>query len=160
MVTGMKVRIEMIDGFEVARIRHVGPYNEVGPCFARLMEWAAAAGVRHGRVLTLSYDNPDAVSPEDLRSDACIELLADASPPPDIAVETLAAGRYAVYTHHGSYDGIPEAYRQLSQRWLPQSGEEMDVRPCMEIYFNSPYDTPVDELLTDLCLPLVPASQD
>lgn len=155
----MEVRIETFDDMEVARVRHTGPYNEVGACFGHLLEWAAAIDVRPGRVLTLSYDDPDTVGPESLRSDACVELHTDASAPPDISIDTLAGGRYAVYTHRGSYDGIPEAYRRLFGLWLPQSGEELDDRPCMEIYCNSPLDTAPEQLVTDLCLPLQSASK-
>ena len=150
----MDVRIETIDEIEVARIRHVGPYNEVGRCFERLFEWAGSVGGRPGRVFSLSYDDPDTVAPESLRSDACLELHTDVAPPPDITVDTLAAGRYAIHTHRGSYDGIAEAYRRLFSVWLPQSGEEIDDRPCMEIFLNSPLDTPPAELVTELCLPL------
>ena len=153
----MEVRIETLDDIQVARIRHVGPYDEVGPCFERLLEWAATIGARAGRVLSLSYDDPEDVAPQSLRSDACVELHTDASPPPGISLDRLGGGRYAVYTHRGPYDGIAEAYRRLFGLWLPQSGEEMDDRPCMEIYRNSPLDTAPAHLLTDLCLPLRPA---
>ena len=155
----MEVRIETFDDMGVARIRHRGPYNEVGACFGRLLEWAATIDARPGRVFTLSYDDPDTVAPQSLRSDACIELHTDASPPPGISVDRFAGGRYAVYTHHGSYDGISEAYRRLFGLWLPQSGEGLDDRPCIEIYRNSPLDTAPEQLLTDLCLPLRPAPQ-
>ena len=154
----MEVRIETLDDIEVARIRHVGPYDEVGPCFERLLEWAATIGARAGRVLSLSYDDPEDVAPQSLRSDACVELHTDASPPPGISLDRLGGGRYAVYTHRGPYDGIAEAYRRLFGLWLPQSGEEMDDRPCMEICRNSPLDTAPAQLLTDLCLPLRPAA--
>ena len=150
----MEIRIETIDEIEAARIRHVGPYNEVGRYFERLLEWAASIGCRPGRVFSLSYDDPDTVPPESLRSDACIELRTDVPPPPDITVDTLAAGRYAIHTHRGPYDGMPEAYGRMFSLWLPQSGEEVDDRPCMEIYRNTPLDTPPAELLTDLCVPL------
>ena len=33
--TNMDVRFRTIDTIQVARIRHVGPYAEVGPCFER-----------------------------------------------------------------------------------------------------------------------------
>ena len=138
----------------MARVRHVGRYNEIGPCFERLFKWAATIGARPGRVLTLSYDDPDAVAPESLRSDACVELRTDASPPAGISLDKLGAGRYAVYTHRGPYDGISEAYKCLFGSCLPQSGEELDDRPCMELYRNTPLDTAPAELLTDLCLPL------
>lgn len=150
----MEVRIETFDDMEVARVRHTGPYNEVGTCFERLLEWAGTVGARPGRILTLSYDDLDTVEPQSLRSDACVELHTAASPPVGVSIDRLEAGRYAVYTHRGSYDGIPEAYRHLFGSWLPQSGEEMDDRPCMEVYRNSPLDTAPADLLTDLCLPL------
>ena len=130
----------------------------MGPCFARLFEWAASVGARPGRVLSLSYDDPCAVAPENLRSDAWVELRTDAASPAGIAIDRLGAGRFAVYTLRGPYDGISDAYRRLFEVWLPQSGEEMDDRPCMEIYRNSPFDTAPARLQTDLCLPLRPAS--
>ena len=155
-VINMEVRIENFDDIEVARIHHVGPYDEIGPCFERLLEWAATIGVKPGRVLSLSYDDPEDVTPQILRSDACIELHTDASPPLGISLDKLGGGLYAVYTHRGPYDGIVEAYMRLFELWLPQSGEEMDDRPCMEIYHNSPLDTVPAQLLTDLCVPLRP----
>ena len=150
----MDVRIETFDDIDVVRIRHVGPYNEVGSCFERLFAWAAGVGIRPGRVFCLSWDDPDTVEPENLRSDACLELRTDAAPPPGIEIDRIGAGRYAVCTHRGPYDEIAGAYKRMFGSWLPQSGEELDDRPCMEIYRNSPLDTAPAALLTDLCLPL------
>ena len=150
----MEVRIDTLAAIEIARIRHVGPYNEVGPSFERLFGWAASIGAEIGRVLTLSYDEPDDVRAENLRSDACLEMRTDASPPPGITLDTIEAGRYAVYTHRGPYDGIAESYQLLFSRWLPQSGEDIDNRPHMEIYLNALPDVSPADLLTDLCLPL------
>ena len=104
----MEVRIEMFDAIKVARVRHVGPYNEVGSCFERLFEWAATIGARPGRVLSLSYDDPDAVAPERLRSDACVELRTTHRRRSHLD-GLVGAGRYAVCTHRGPYDGIAEA---------------------------------------------------
>ncbi len=150
----MEVRIETFGDIEVARVRHTGPYNEVGACFERLFEWAATTGARPGLVLTLSYDDPDTVESQSLRSDACVEIHTDSSPPPGTSIDRIESGRYAVYTHRGSYDGISEAYKRLFGMWFPQSDEELDDRPCMEIYRNTPLNIVPAQLLTDLCLPL------
>ena len=150
----MDVRIETFDAIRVARVRHVGPYNEVGPCFMRLFEWAGAVGARPGRCFSISYDSPEVVAPESLRSDACLELHTDTSPPPGISLDSVGEGRYAVHTHRGPYDGIVAVYQRLFSSWLPGSGEEVDDRPCMEMYLNSPLDTAPSDLLTELCLPL------
>ena len=89
------IRIETFKDIQVARIGHVGPYADVWPCFERLFKWAASVGAPTGRVLTLSYDNPNAVAPERLRSDVCVELRTEAVPPPGIEIgpwEAVATG--------------------------------------------------------------------
>ncbi len=153
----MKVRIEKIPAIRVARIRHIGPYQEIGPCFMRLFQWAAAVHASPGRCISLSHDDPAVIPAENLRSDACLELDTDAVPPTEIELDILPAGRFAVYTHLGSYEGIPDAYQTLYRNWLPMHDEEMDHAPCREVYLNSPQDTPPEALLTELCLPLRPS---
>lgn len=156
----MTVRIDQIGEIEVARIRHVGPQSGLGACFERLMKWVATIGARPGRSIALEHDNPNLVPPEKRRWDACVELHTDAQPPADIVIDRLPAGRYAVYTHKGPYDGIPNTYSYLFGSWLPDSGETLDERPSMEVYRNTPLDTAPEDLLTDLCIPLkAPASR-
>ena len=101
-----------------------------------------------GRVFTLSRDNPDTVAPEELCSDACVEVRTDAVPP----------GRRAVATHRGAYDGLPGTYRRLFTPWLPLSGEKPSGHACMEIYLSSPVDTEPGDLVTEHLVPLMPAS--
>ena len=124
------MRIEEFDAIDVARMRHVGPYQEVGLCFERLFAWATDADAKVGRVLTLSYDNPETVGQERLRSAACIEMDTAAQPPEGIVRESVEGGRHAVLTVRGPYDGIAEGYRHLFGVWLPESRETMDDRPC------------------------------
>ena len=150
----MDVRIETIQPIRVARIRHVGPHAEVGPCFERLFRWAAAIGAPTGRVLTLSWDDPRTVPPGGLRCDACVELRTGEEPPPGIELGPVGGGRYAVHRFVGPYDGIAAAYGRLFGEWLPGSGESVDERPFMELYRNSDLDTAPEQLATALCLPL------
>jgi hypothetical protein len=77
---GVEVRTETIAAISVARVRHVGPYEAVGPSFGQLFGRADAVGAAVERVLTLSYLDPETVPPEQRRSDACIELLGEAAP--------------------------------------------------------------------------------
>ena len=150
----MDVRIETLDRIHVARVRHLGPYNGVGPCFERLFRWAAGVGVPTGRVLTLSYDNAETVAPEKLRSDACVELRTEEEPPPGIVLGPVGGGRFGVYRLTGPYEGIAGAYRRLFEEWLPGSGESMADGPCMELYRHAQADRPPEKLVTDLCVPL------
>ena len=154
------VRIETFGDIHVARIRHVGPYTAVAPCFERLFKWAASIGAPTGRMLTLSYDDPCTVAPRRLRCDACVELRTEALPPPGIKTGLVGGGGYGVYRLEGPYTDITEAYRQLFRNWLPQSGEVMDRRPCMELYRYTPRNTSPEHLVTDLCVPLRDARSD
>ena len=60
------VRIEDVPPRRVAFIRHVGPYQECGPVFQRMMAWAG----RHGlfgpgtMILGIGHDDPE-VTPAD-----------------------------------------------------------------------------------------------
>ena len=49
--------------------------------------------------------------------------------------------------HRGASEGMADAYRCLFTRWLPQSGEAIDDRPCMEIHRYAPRDTLPDRLV-------------
>ena len=66
----------------------------------------------------------------------------------------VGAGRHAVNRHRGAYEGMADASRRLCTRWLPQSGEALDNRPCLEIHRNKPRDSPPEHRVTDLCVPL------
>ena len=148
------MRIETFTAIHVARVRHIGPAMDMGPHFERIFRWAASVGAETGRVLSLRYDRPDIVAPARLRSDACVELRTGAPPLPGITIGFVGAGRHAVCRHHGAHEGIADAYRRLLTRWLPQSGEAIDDRPCMEIYRNMPGDTSPEHRVANLCVPL------
>ena len=102
------VQIKTFKPIHVARVRHVGPYTKVGPCFEQLFRWADSIGARTGRVLTLSWDDPETVPPERLRSDACVELHTHEAPPPrrqarhPVATTRAAAWLYAAAALTGS----------------------------------------------------------
>jgi AraC family transcriptional regulator len=155
--TTMEVRIETFPDRLAVCARHLGPYNEVGPTFGRMFGWMSGAGLLgpDTLVMGLSYDNPETQRPEELRYDVCFSVKEPvANLPEGVRLETLRGGRYAVHTLHGPYSGMNAAFRRMFGLWLPESGEEVDDRPCMEIYLNDPTQVPDAELRTELCIPL------
>ncbi len=138
----------------VACIRDVGSTTEVDACFQRLFRWASVIGAPTGRLLTLSFHLPDTAPSERWFWKAGAELHTHDRPPPWIELETLGAGRHAVFRLTGPHEGIGEAYRRLFEEWLPKSGELVAAQPCMELYRNTPRETAPARLITDLCLPL------
>lgn len=91
------------------------------------------------------------------RYDACItrsELPYDFQPEGNVGLQSIPGGLYAVIRHHGSLKEIDTTLRVLYRLWLPDSGYELTDSPSFAIHQNLPFQTPEDELLTDVYLPV------
>ena len=140
----------------LAALRHTGPYIQIGATYEKLGSifaarnlWPAARGM-----LAVYYDDPDAVAPEALTSDAGIIVDDDFAMPEGLDEVAVPGGRMAVMHYKGPYAGLPAAYEYLYGQWLPGSGEEPRDAPPFEIYLNEPSTTAPDDLLTDICVPI------
>ena len=137
-------------------VEHRGPYMEIGRSFEKLTAvisarslWDEARGM-----VGVYYDDPSSVKPADLRSHAGV-AVGDAAPLPEGLEEVrLPGGKTAVLRFKGHYSGLPAAYDYLYGVWLPQSGQDAADSPPCEFYVNSPMDTAVEDLLTDISVPL------
>ena len=48
------------------------------------------------------------------------------------------AGRYAIFTHFGSWDYAPQTWTQASLNWFPKSGQTLRDVPPLEVHLDSP----------------------
>ena len=139
----------------VVFLRHVGPYNQVGATWGRLMSWAGMRGLLGPDIgmFGIVHDDPDVTPGDKVRYDAAVAVSRPVSPEGEFGVMELGGGRYAVATHRGPYDGLGKAYQRL-YAWLPKSGWELRDAPAFEQYRNSPQNTKPEDLLTVLHVPL------
>lgn len=154
--TTMKVRIEEVAPQNVIFVRHTGPYEKCETAWNTLCGWACPKGLcqMESKFIGVCYDDPQVTPPEKIRYDACITVKEDIEGEGEIGTQTIGGGEYAVMTHKGPYMTLEKSYAQLMGQWLPQSGRELRDAPCFELYLNDPKETPPEELLTDLYLPL------
>jgi AraC family transcriptional regulator len=155
-LTDRQVRIETLPPRRVAFVRHVGPYDQVEPAFHKLMGWAGTRGLLGPDtvVLGVCHDDPEVTAPEKIRYDCCITVGADFQPEGEVGVQVLEGGEHVVLTHRGTYTQLPDAWRWLYGVWLAGSGREPRHAPAFEVYYNSPTNTPPENLVTDICIPL------
>ncbi|WP_420404551.1 AraC family transcriptional regulator [Nisaea sp.] len=157
---GMQVEIRTIEAQPMVALRHLGPYHKVGRAFTALKGWLSEQGLEEAVTGSygLSYDDPESVPAAELRYDACATLLAGAELPqnlPDgMRLEALPAGRYACALLEGSYTGMQDTFQRLFGLWLPESGEELDERACMDWYLDDPMEVAEADLRTLVCIPL------
>jgi AraC family transcriptional regulator len=150
------VRVEKIPAMRVAFVRHLGPFENVGPVWSALMAFAGMRGLfgPHTRALGIIHDDPDITAPEKLRYDAAVTIVKDVAPEGSIGIQEIPACEYAIAQHRGPYDGISETYARMCGNWLPTSGRELASAPAIEFYLNTPQTTKPEDLLTNACLPL------
>jgi len=152
------VEIRRIEPLRVAAMRQVGSYSEIGTLFDRLMAWAG----RHRmlgpttRVLGLCYDDPEMTPPERCRYDACLALDSDQSVPPGSRVSEILiqGGEYAVAVHRGQHCDLPNTYALVCGQWCSRFGRELRDAPCIENYLNHARNTAVEDLRTEIYVPL------
>jgi len=153
-----EVRLEHFGPQRVAFLRHVGPYDQVGSSWQRLMSWAVTRGLFGGstKILGIVYDAPDLTPEAKLRYDASLAVGNDVPAEGEIGIQEIARAEYAVMPYQGPYTNIQQAYDRLFGDWLPASGREPASLPAFERYLNTPYDTAPENLRTEIYLPLLP----
>ena len=147
-------RMERIGPLSLIRLRHAGPYGDVGQTFERLAAWVGAHGLfgPWTQGLGISYDDPEVTPPEHLRYDAAFTVPRAVQGEGDIQGLELPARDYATAIHKGPYTGLAVAYAGLIRWWLRHGDGEISDAPALEFYLNQPGHTAPESLLTKICL--------
>ncbi len=153
----MNVEIVQREEQRVAFVRHIGPYEEVGTAWEKLVQFAGPRGLMRNQAFGLSHDDPEVTDAGKLRYDACIIANDDTQPEGEVGVQTVPGGTYAQFRHTGSYNGLSTTYAAFFDQWLPDSGYEVGKIPSIEQYLNDPRNTPEDQLETDIFISLIRA---
>jgi AraC family transcriptional regulator len=143
--------------FRVACTRAIGPYiTSSKEAWSKLMAWAGPKGLLDPgmRCLGVGYDDPNNTAPESLRYDACITVGPEVEASGEGRIMDIPGGEYATVIHKGPYPELEKTYMWLYGVWLPKSGREAALRPGYEEYLNDPRNTPPEELLTQIDVPL------
>lgn len=109
------------------------------------------------RYFGISHDNPEVTNEDKLRYDAAI-LMPEAKAKGEVGHQTLKGGKYAIFTHHGAYDGLAEVFNRIFLRWLPYSKETFDESRavfCEYFHMECIHSDPI-KLVTKLYIPLSP----
>jgi AraC family transcriptional regulator len=152
----LDVRIEWVATTRVAFIRHTGPYDQVGITWGRLMSWAGRQGLlaNRPRAIGVVHDDAEVTVPNRLRYDACLALGQDFRTEGEIGVQEIGGESFAIAKHRGPYNQLGDTYSRLLGQWMPANGREPKSAPALEVYLNSPNDTPPADLVTEISIPL------
>lgn len=152
----MEVKIETLGQMELATVRNTGPYET---CAAAWQTLCSAPGVMASMAmppmfLGICWDDPDTTSADSIRYDACVAVQPGTELPEQVTRRVLEQGEYAVLRHKGDMSGLAAAYKWLFGAWFPGSGREPLQDYSLEIYRTDPEQTPPEESIVDICVPL------
>ena len=116
----IKVEVKEMPEFNVAYVRHIGPYQGNGALFEglinKLMTWAGPRGLvrfPETQLLAVYHDDPNITEADKLRTSICLTVPPDTRVDGDIGKMNIPAGQYAVAhvevaddEFQGAYDAI------------------------------------------------------
>jgi AraC family transcriptional regulator len=155
-IRDMKVVVDRRGEIVVVGLRREGkPYTNLNATFGKVWSWAEATDTLKDLqgIYGIPLDDPASVAENELRYDACLALGVISARAP-FRILRLPAGEYACLRHFGSYVGLEAADQYVVGEWLVSTGREPADFPLFHHFHNDPDQTPVDQLITDILLPL------
>ena len=151
----MRMEVAPLGPYNLASIRHVGPYQNVGPLFGELWNWAKERDlISPGTAMMgLSYDDPTSVPADQLRYDVSIPVPYGTEGDARVTVQEIPEADYAQTTHVGHYSGIGDSFRALSKKAFEDDFYTYGGGPSIEIYLDDPSHTPEAECRTVIAMP-------
>jgi len=160
----LAVSLEQIEAIDIIAIAGSAPRDDAQAA-------ALALGQAYGQLLALAQDRDLTIAgqpmtltqdtdPDTWQFEAALPVRAEglaqgrAQVPAPARLGHTPSGTAAVVEHVGAYDRIPATLQRLEQ-WLAAHGHQRHG-PIVQVYVSDPEDTPSDELVTRILVPVSP----
>lgn len=122
----------------------------------KLWEYAKQENVvnNSNEFIGLSFDDPNITKHEQCRFYACISTDEPLKPKGEFGLQTIESGKFAVFTHNGSYSGLNALYQFIYLNWLPNTTIKLRNSMPFEKYLNNPDKVEESNLLTEIYIPI------
>ena len=153
----MELETKTLPAMRFAAIGHSGPYMQIGPAFHKLAGIAGPSGLfglPDAMMAGLYKDDPSKTPQDQLRSAAGVRIPEGAAIPDGLVEERVDGGRFACFTHVGSYQQLGNAWMRLKRELIPAGGYLLRDATSYEFYVNDPGQVPESELKTEICVPI------
>jgi len=152
------IAVKEMPAMDLIYCRHVGPFDQIGIAYGKLMKWAGPRGLLRfpeTKTLTVYHDDPKVVDPEKVRQSACITVDADAKPEGEFGKMHLPGGKCAVGSFKVKPHQFGEAWNAVC-RWLADSGYQPSDGLPYEYYPEEHEPGPEPVFTVDICVPVKP----
>lgn len=71
------------------------------------------------------------------------------------SIKTIPRRRYAKFVHKGSHESCLHTYQKIYSSWMTEVQLEMADAPVLEFFLNDEANTPAEDLLTEIYIPVL-----
>ncbi len=158
IIYAMNIQFIQLPPIRVVMIRHTGPYDQLAEAFQRLSGWVDSQNVPSKRWIGIYWDNPQETPAHQLRSAACVEVPLDFQllNRGDLPLDRheIAGGEYATTRYIGPYDKLEPVWTEFIETVVGPLARRISQNPAFEVYVNDPGNTPAEQLITELYMPV------
>ena len=152
----MKLEIKTFEDISVLTCPYKGSYDNCGVAWEKLMSSPVVQKLlgKDTQSIGVCYSDPEETDEEDIRYKAAVSVPEGTEGDDGIFPEVIEGGKFAVYLYKGPYNQVNDAYKGIYGNWLPDSGYRPRTDYSLMVHLNSWHDTPEEELLTEIRIPI------
>lgn len=157
----LNFEIEELPEFGVLYLTYQGSYDNtsgIQKTFEQLIEYALKNSLLDDDTIVLGevLDDNEITETIHCRYNSAIILneTIPFSPKGLFKVKTIESQKYAKFVHKGSHESCTETYDKIYAHWMTDVQLEFEDMPTLEFFLNDEEDTPPEELLTEIYIPV------
>lgn len=152
-----KIDTVFINDIDVAYIPHIGPFENLGIAFQKLLQWAYPRNLMNGehQIMSIYHDSPKITEPDKLKVSACISLNGINIDTTDINTRTIPSGKYIKANFELGIDELPNMWEGIFV-WIFNKGYKInsELNP-FDIYHNDFNTHPQKKCNTTIYIPVL-----
>ncbi|MFT5254602.1 MAG: AraC family transcriptional regulator [Flavobacteriales bacterium] len=153
--------IETLPQFEVLYLEHRGNYENIKAVketwkmlinYASIKQLLTDDTIFYGEIL----DDNEISETINCRYNVAIILNKSLASPPEglFKIKTHQSQKYAKFVHKGTHEYSADTYHNIYSQWMVDVNLELTDLPTLEFFLNDEEDTPEEELLTEIYIPV------
>jgi len=152
-----KIEVKDMPGMDLVYCRHIGPFDQIGGAFEKLMRWAGPRGLLgpETKTVTVYHDDPKVVDPDKVKQSACITVKDEVKTEGEFGLMHVPGGKYVVGSFVITPDKFGEAWDAVC-RWMADSGYQPSDGYTYEYYPKEHEEGPPPVFTVDICVPVKP----
>ena len=154
--------IEELPEIQILYIEYYGNYENISAIkhtWEKLLAYALKHQLLHDQSILLAeiLDDNDITEHINCRYHAglILEKNTDFSLEGLFKTKTIAAQKYAKFIHKGSHESSTETYDKIYAQWIHHIQLELADLATLEFYPNDDDNTPEDDLITEIYIPII-----